>query len=117
MNQEYLSPDTKKIFRKTREIGILENRIKRYWKKLLKISIQVAKEKGIKTIVIENYEDQIDNVLENPEAIQVYKNGEEVNADGLIELSKSISPSLYRRYYKDLRNYKTLSLELKSMVM
>lgn len=107
---------TQEISRKTRELYTLRKKIHIYWKKLIAISFKVAKEKGIETIVIGDYEDQIDNTLTNPQAVQVYRNGELVNANELIELSKDINPSLYRKYHGNLKEYNLGILELEKLV-
>lgn len=113
MNEEN---QTQEIFRKTRELCILRNRILRYWKRLTAISFKVAKEKGIEFIVTKNYEDQINNLLENPNTIQIYEQGELCNADELIELSRNIAPSLYGKYKRESRKYYSGISELKDMI-
>lgn len=93
------------LTRKESELINLRNRYHRYWRKLLKVSIKIAKERGIETIVIEDYDDQINIALRNPDVIQVYQENDIVNADELIELSKDVMPSLYRRYHGSKRKY------------
>lgn len=106
---------TQEISRKTRELYTLRNRVHRYWKRLVEISSKIAKEKGIEVIMTETLEGQINSVLTNPQAVQVYKNGELVNANELIELSKTTAPSLYRKYHESLKTYNLKISELEKI--
>ena len=60
MNQE-------PTFRKTMELYTLRNRLHRYWKKLVTVSISVAKEKDIKTRFVE-----FGDVVTDDQKIHVY---------------------------------------------
>jgi hypothetical protein len=88
--------------RKTRELYTMQNRLHRYWKRLVAESFLAAREKGLDIFV----NDMPDTALTGGyNAIYIYEKGEYVNADELIELSKSRTPSLYRKYMQGKEKY------------
>jgi len=101
-----------KIQRKTRELQTLQNRLHRYWKKLVAVSIGVAKEKGIKTEILE-----VGESPSNPLKIQVYEDSDGIAySDNLLELSKDVAPSLYNKYKTGKQKYEQGLDELEAMV-
>lgn len=124
MNQSKLSPEARGILEKTNELKRLGKRTLKRWNKLVEISFRIAQERGIEIKVIENYEDQINSVLDNPEAIQLYTEEDEynkgddtyMNADKQIELAKDVVPFLYKRYHEGLRKYKIVYLVLEKLM-
>ncbi len=112
MNSEDL---TEKIKRKTHELYNLKHRLKRYWKKLLAESFRVAKERGIKSEIIDLENLSSDIFLESS-VISIYKNGKAVDADNFLKLSYQKYPSLYRRYRQGKGKYERGLNELEKMM-
>lgn len=101
MNQE------EQLTRKAMELYKLENRLHRYWKRLVKVSIEVAQERGIKARFVE-----FGDVVIDDRKIHIYTDGENVDENKLLELAKDKSPSLYRRYQTGKRRCEQIAREL-----
>ena len=89
------------IFRKSRSLYTLKHKLKRQWKKLIKTSISLAKESGIDTYEINQY----DQAIHTYDRINVVKDGEKVKDSELLGLSANALPSLYRRYQQGVTRY------------
>lgn len=107
-----MKENIQKIQNKTRELQTLQNRLHRYWKKLVAISIGVAKEKGIKTEILE-----VGELPSDLSKIQVYEDSNGfAYADNLLKLAKNKEPSLYRKYQDGKIRYEQGINELEAMV-
>ena len=92
--------------KKLSELHILGDRIRRYQKRLLAEAISRAKERGLVSQIMD-----LDNLPTDvvcglsSEVIPLYKEGQYVNTEILLKLSKEKMPSLYRRYQESQRKY------------
>ena len=116
MTQE--QPENKAIVieRKTKELYSLKHRLEKYWKKLLQESFRVARERGIKSEILdlENIGPEI--FIDNSRTIPIYKNGKAVDADAFLKLASQTYPSLYRRYKQEKEQYERGLNELEKML-
>ena len=94
---------------KLAEFRSLKNRLNRYWSKLVKESLVIAKNKGLEVVVS-------DSETLTSSDIVIKRNGEKVDVSELIELARKNLPSLYRRYYRDLERYSQLHTQLNQAV-
>ena len=88
----------------------LDNRLRRYWNKLVTESLKIAKQRKLNIGVI--YPDATSS-----EDIVIIKNGKEVNAYDLLKLSKNVLPSLYRKYNQGLEKHHKLHKELETLLV
>jgi len=106
MEQEKHTGNDLTIYRKTRELCNLRNRVQRYWKRLATESIKIAKEKGIESEIID-----LDNLNETvflpfgSKTIPLYQNGDVINEDILLKLAKPKFPALYRKCHEGKEKY------------
>ena len=84
----------KELDYKVAELRTAENRLTRYWKKLVKSSITHAKALGIETYVLEKG----DQAIHGPTRINVLVEGDTADSSELIGLSRDLFPLLYRKY-------------------
>jgi len=91
--------------RKLNEYRTLTNKLKRYWKKLAKESLRVAKQQGLETVVTN--ED-----IHLKKDIMVRTNGKEINVSELFKLAKPKFQALYRKYSEGIEKHK----EIESML-
>ena len=105
MNQE------EQLTRRSLELYTLRNRLHRYWKKLVAVSIGVAKERGIKSRFIE-----FGDIVEDDQKIHIHTDGENVDVSELLKLAQDRVPSLYRRYQTGRHRYEQGIRELELMV-
>ena len=99
------------IINKTRELYTLQGRLHRYWKKLVKVSIGVAQEMGIKSRFVEFWD-----IVTDDQEIHIPIDGDNVDTSELLKLAKEREPSLYRRYQQGQQRYELGCKELEAMV-
>ena len=92
---------SQEVFRKTRSLYALKHKLKRQWKRLIKTSISLAKESGIDTYEISQY----DQAIHTYDRVNVVKDGEKIKDSELLGLSADTLPSLYRRYQQGVTRY------------
>ena len=107
MTKQAEPPNQAEIKRKISEFNTLTNRMRRYWKKLTKESITIAKQRGLETYVVEY------NDIHLVTDITIKKRGDEIVDDSqLLELAKEKYPSLYHKYKDGMQRHRELRLEL-----
>jgi len=97
------------IEHKINEYRTLTNRLRRYWKRLMKESLQIAKERGLEIYATEHEIYPIYDIV-------IKKRGDEILDDSeLLQLSKTKYSSLHRRYFQGLKKHKNLTEELEKI--
>ncbi|MEM4230442.1 MAG: hypothetical protein QXF25_01010 [Candidatus Pacearchaeota archaeon] len=115
MNLNFIEEDLDKIertvFRNLNEYGKLINRLRRYWKKLVKEGLKIAKNEG-RTINIRE-----EPYITQPNSIDIFVENrgtdkEFLYDDNLLKLAKPYFPSLYRRYNQGIKRLEELKRDL-----
>jgi hypothetical protein len=101
--------------RKTRELHSLGNQVQRYWKKLAQEAIKIAQDRGINSTVIDVSKIEHTVFLDPQNNAILYRDGESIDADALLELAKPYFPSLFRRYISGKERYETGIRELEHL--
>lgn len=96
-------------YRNLNEIRTLRNRLKRYWVKLTKESLKVAKREGLELRLVQG------PVIHNASEIAVFDNPNGLNDTNLLKLARTSYPSLYRRYQEGLERYTELRQKLEEL--
>ena len=89
-------------YKRLSEIRTLKHRVKRYWTRLTKEALKVAKHQGLEMRIAQG------PTVYDPSEVIVFYNCGNLRDDNLLKLAKPSYPSLYRRYKEGLERYAEL---------